>query len=242
MSVSIKTEHEIALMREAGHLLEKVHDGLIPYIKPGVSTKELDRIGEDMIRSLGCVPNFLNYGGFPGSFCISLNDEVVHGIPSEEKIDAGLIYKGYHSDAARTYAVGEVSPEAKSLMEVTKQCFFEGLKAAKAGNHLNDISKAIGAYAAKYRYGIVRDLVGHGIGTHLHEDPQIPNFPQKRRGIRLMPGMTLAVEPMINLGRADVAWLDDEWTVVTMDGSLSAHYENTILITDGEPEILTLTK
>ena len=158
------------------------------------------------------------------------------------KIDAGLIYKGYHSDAARTYAVGEVSPQARKLMDVTRECFFEGLKAARAGNHLNDISKAIGAHAAKYHYGIVRDLVGHGIGTHLHEDPQIPNFPQKRRGVRLMPGMTLAVEPMINLGRADVAWLDDEWTVVTMDGSLSAHYENTILITDGDPEILTLTK
>ena len=250
MSVSIKTEHEIELMREAGHLLEKVHDGLIPYIKPGVSTKEIDRIGEQMIRDLGCIPNFLNYGGFPASFCISLNDEVVHGIPSEEKIiqegdlvkiDAGLIYKGYHSDAARTYAVGEVSPQARKLMDVTRECFFEGLKAARAGNHLNDISKAIGAHAAKYHYGIVRDLVGHGIGTHLHEDPQIPNFPQKRRGVRLMPGMTLAVEPMINLGRADVAWLDDEWTVVTMDGSLSAHYENTILITDGDPEILTLT-
>ena len=251
MSVSIKTEHEIELMREAGHLLEKVHDGLIPYIKPGMNTKEIDRIGEQMIRDLGCIPNFLNYGGFPASFCISLNDEVVHGIPSEEKIiqdgdlvkiDAGLIYKGYHSDAARTYAVGEVSPEARKLMDVTRECFLEGIKAARAGNHLHDISKAIGAHAAKYHYGIVRDLVGHGIGTHLHEDPQIPNFPQKRRGVRLMPGMTLAIEPMINLGRADVAWLDDEWTVVTMDGSLSAHYENTILITDGDPEILTLTK
>ena len=150
MSVSIKTEHEIELMREAGHLLEKVHDGLIPYIKPGVSTKEIDRIGEQMIRDMGCIPNFLNYGGFPASFCISLNDEVVHGIPSEEKIiqegdlvkiDAGLIYKGYHSDAARTYAVGEVSPEARKLMDVTRECFFEGLKAARAGNHLNDISK-----------------------------------------------------------------------------------------------------
>ena len=171
MSVSIKTAQEIELMREAGHLLEKVHDGLIPYIKPGVSTKEIDRIGEQMIRDLGCIPNFLNYGGFPASFCISLNDEVVHGIPSEEKIiqegdlvkiDAGLIYKGYHSDAARTYAVGEVSPQARKLMDVTRECFFEGLKAARAGNHLNDISKAIGAHAAKYHYGIVRDLVGHG--------------------------------------------------------------------------------
>lgn len=251
MSVTIKTAHEIELMREAGHILEKVHDGLIPYIKPGVSTKEIDQIGYDLIRSYGCVPNFLNYEGFPASFCISINDEVVHGIPSEKrivqdgdlvKIDAGLIYKGYHSDAARTYAVGEVSPDAQLLIDVTQQCFFEGLKQAKAGNHLNDISKAIGARAARFRYGIVRDLVGHGIGTHLHEDPMIPNFPQRRRGIKLQPGMTLAVEPMINMGRADVAWLDDGWTVVTADGSLSAHYENTILITDGEPEILTLTK
>lgn len=250
MSVTIKTEHEIELMRESGHLLEKVHDGLIPYIKPGMKTSEIDRIGYEMILSLGCKPNFLHYGGFPASFCISINDEVVHGIPSDDKIiqegdlvkiDAGLIYKGYHSDAARTYAVGEVSPDARLLMDVTKQCFFEGLKMAKAGNHLYDISRAVGDHAEKFRFGVVRDLVGHGIGTHLHEDPEIPNFRQKRRGLRLKPGMTLAVEPMINLGRADVAWMDDEWTVVTMDGSLSAHYENTILITDGEPEILTLT-
>lgn len=250
MSVSIKTEREIELMREAGHLLEKVHDDLAAYVKPGMSTWEIDKIGEQMIRSLDCKPNFLHYNGFPGSFCISLNDEVVHGIPSKEKIiregdlvkiDAGLIYKGYHSDAARTYMVGEVAPEAAKLAKVTRQCFFEGLKYAKAGNHLNDISKAIGAHAAKYGYGVVRDLVGHGIGTHLHEDPQIPNFPQKRRGIRLMAGMTLAVEPMINMGKADVVWLGDKWTVVTRDGSLSAHYENTILITNGEPEILTYT-
>ena len=250
MAVSIKNEHEIELMRISCHYLEQVHDGLIPYIKPGVSTKELDRIGEEMIRSLGCVPNFLNYGGFPASFCISLNDEVVHGIPSEEKIiregdlvkiDAGLIYKGYHSDAARTYMVGEVTPEAKKLVEVTKQCFFEGIQFAREGYHLNDICKAIGAYAAKYHFGIVRDLCGHGIGTHLHEDPEIPNFPMKKRGIRLKAGMTLAIEPMINLGTGDVAWMDDDWTVVTMDGDLSAHYENTVLITDGEPEILTLS-
>jgi methionyl aminopeptidase len=251
MSVTIKSEREIQLMREAGHLLEKVHEELGTYVKPGISTKELDTIGEEIIRSYGCTPNFLNYQGFPASFCISLNDEVVHGIPSREKIvregdlvkiDAGLIYKGYHSDAARTYAVGNVSKEALQLAEVTRQSFFEGIKYAKAGNHLHDISKAIGAYAAKYRYGIVRELTGHGIGTHLHEDPIIPNFPQRRRGVRLLPGMTLAIEPMLNLGRADVGWLDDDWTVVTMDGSLSAHYENTVLITEGEPEILTLTK
>lgn len=250
MSVSIKTEKEIELMKKAGELLEQVHNALAEYIKPGVSTWEVNKVGEKMIRELGCIPNFLNYNGFPASFCISLNDEVVHGIPTKEKIikegdlvkvDAGLIYKGYHSDAARTYAVGEVSPEAKQLMEVTKQCFFEGLKYAKAGNHLNDISSAIGAYAEKFGYGVVRDLVGHGIGTHLHEDPQIPNFAQKRRGIRLMAGMTFAIEPMINIGRPDVVWTDDDWTVVTEDGSLSAHYENTILITDGEPELLTLS-
>ena len=251
MSVSIKSEHEIELMRHAGHLLEQVHNELASHIKPGISTKELDRIGEDMIRSMGCIPNFKNYQGFPASFCISLNDEVVHGIPSRQKIiqegdlvkiDAGLIYKGYHSDAARTYAVGEVSPEARQLMEVTKQSFFEGIKFAKAGNHLYDISAAIGNYAESFGYGVVRDLVGHGIGTSLHEDPQIPNFAQKRRGIRLVPGMTLAIEPMITMGRPEVCWLDDDWTVVTEDESLAAHYENTILITEGEPEILTFTK
>ena len=251
MSVSIKTSREIELMKVAGKYLEEVHERLAEHIKPGITTWELDKIGEEMIRSLGCTPNFLNYNGFPASFCISLNDEVVHGIPSHSKviqegdlvkIDAGLIYKGYHSDAARTYAVGEVSPEARQIMDVTKQSFFEGIKQAKAGNHLYDISAAIGDYAESFGYGVVRDLVGHGIGTHLHEDPQIPNFRQHRRGLRLMPGMTLAIEPMINIGRADVEFMDDDWTVVTQDGTLSAHYENTILITDGEPELLTLSK
>ena len=251
MSVSIKTAREIELMREAGRLLEIVHDELAKMIKPGISTWEIDRKGEEIIRSFGCIPNFLHYNGYPASICVSVNDEVVHGIPSKKRIlqegdivslDAGLIYKGYHSDAARTHAVGEISAEAKKLIEVTRQSFFEGMKYAKTGNHLNDISKAIGAYAQSFGYGVVRDLVGHGIGTSLHEDPQIPNFAQRRRGIRLVPGMTLAIEPMINIGRPDVCWLDDDWTVVTEDGSLSAHYENTILITEGEPEILTLTK
>ena len=249
MSVSIKSEHEIELMRHAGHLLEQVHDELASHIKPGISTKELDRIGEDMIRSMGCIPNFKNYQGFPASFCISLNDEVVHGIPHKDHIlhegdivslDAGLIYKGYHSDMARTFPVGQVSEEARLLMERTKGSFFAGIEMAKAGNHLYDISNAIDAYIKPFGYGIVRDLVGHGIGTSLHEDPQIPNFAQHRRGLKLQAGMTLAIEPMINIGRPDVAWLDDDWTVVTEDGSLSAHYENTILITDGEPEILTM--
>ena len=251
MSVTIKTAREIELMREAGRLLEKVHDELAEFIKPGISTLDIDRFGEKLIGSFGCTPNFLNYNGYPASICVSVNDEVVHGIPKPERIlqegdivslDAGLIYKGYHSDAARTHGVGKISPEARQLIEVTRQSFFEGIKYAKAGNHLHDISAAIGNYAQQFGYGVVRDLVGHGIGTHLHEDPQIPNFPQKRRGIRLIPGMTLAIEPMINQGRADVEWLNDDWTVVTQDGSLSAHYENTVLITEGEPEILTLTR
>lgn len=251
MSVSIKSEREIKLMREAGRLLAITHDELSRALKPGMSTWEIDHLGEEIIRSFGCVPNFLHYNGYPASICVSVNDEVVHGIPSKKRIiregdivslDAGLIYKGYHSDAARTHAIGEVSPEAAKLIQVTKESFFEGIKFAKAGNHLHDISAAIQKYAESFGYGVVRDLVGHGIGTHLHEDPEIPNFKVKGRGIKLRPGMTLAIEPMINAGGYDVEWLDDGWTVVTVDGSLAAHYENTILITEGEPEILTIQK
>lgn len=249
MAVTIKSAREIELMRESCRLLAQVHKELEYAIKPGMSTLDIDIMGDTLIRKMGCIPNFKNYNGYPASICTSVNDEVVHGIPSKKRIlqegdiislDAGLIYKGYHSDAARTHAVGQISPEAQKLIEVTRQSFFEGIKMAKAGNHLHDISNAIDAYVSQFGYGIVRDLVGHGIGTSLHEDPQIPNFAQKRKGMKLQAGMTLAIEPMINMGRADVAWLDDDWTVVTEDGSLSAHYENTILITDGEPEILTL--
>ena len=249
MAVTIKSQHEIELMRESCKILAEVHAKLGEMIEPGISTWDIDAMGEKLIRSYGCVPNFLNYNGYPASICVSVNDEVVHGIPSKERIlmegdivslDAGLIYKGYHSDAARTYPVGEVSQEAKQLIEVTRQSFFEGIKHARAGAHLHDISNAIDAYCSKFGYGVVRDLVGHGIGTSLHEDPQIPNFRQWRKGIRLQPGMTLAIEPMITLGTYKVGWLDDDWTVVTMDGSQAAHYENTILITEGEPEILTL--
>ena len=251
MSVTIKSSKEIELMREAGRLLELVHDELAKAIRPGISTWDIDRLGEELIRSYGCVPNFLNYNGYPASICVSVNDEVVHGIPRKDRIlqegdivslDAGLIYKGYHSDAARTHAVGEISADAQRLLDVTKQSFFEGIKYAKAGCHLHEISAAIGNYAESFGYGVVTDLVGHGIGTSLHEDPQVPNFAQKRRGIKLQAGMTLAIEPMINMGRPDVCWLDDDWTVVTEDESLSAHYENTVLITEGEPELLTLTK
>lgn len=251
MAVSIKSQKEIELMREAGRLLAITHEELEKFIKPGMSTYEIDKKGEEIIRSFGCIPSFLNYNGFPASICVSINDEVVHGIPRKDvfvqegdivSLDAGLIYKGYHSDAARTVAVGEISPEARQLMEVTKQSFFEGIKFAKAGCHLHEISNAIAAYCEKFGYGVVRDLVGHGIGRNLHEDPQIPNFTQKRRGIKLQAGMTLAIEPMVNIGTYEVAWLDDDWTVVSEDGSLSAHYENTVLITDGEPEILTILK
>ncbi len=249
MAVSIKSEREIELMRQAGKILAKVHEELGKAIVPGISTLEIDRLGEKLIREYDCIPNFLNYHGYPASVCVSVNEEVVHGIPNKNRIlkegdivslDAGLIYKGYHSDAARTHYVGQVAPEVKKLVEETRNSFFEGIKMAKAGNHLYDISNAIDAYISQFGYGIVRDLVGHGIGTELHEDPQIPNFRQNRRGLKLQPGMTLAIEPMINMGRADVEWLSDDWTVVAEDGLPSAHYENTILITEGEPEILTM--
>ena len=249
MAVTVKSAKEIELMREAGRLLEIVHDEMAKMIRPGISTMDINEYGDKVIRDLGCVPNFLNYSGYPASICVSVNEEVVHGIPRRDHIlkegdivslDAGLIYKGYHSDAARTHAVGKIAPEVQKLLDVTKQSFFDGIKYAKAGNHLFDISNAIDNYVTPFGYGIVQDLVGHGIGTSLHEDPQIPNFRQKRKGIILVPGMTLAVEPMINMGTWKVKWLDDEWTVISADHSVSAHYENTILITDGEPEILTL--
>ena len=248
-SVSIKSEKEIELMRESCRLLTIVHKEMEEAIRPGMSTLEIDILGESVIRKLGCIPNFKNYNGYPASVCVSVNDEVVHGIPNKKRIlqegdivslDAGLIYKGYHSDAARTHAVGQISPEARQLIDVTRQSFFEGMKYAKAGNHLNDICSAIDNYVTSYGYGIVSALCGHGIGTHLHEAPDIPNYTMKKRGIKLRPGMTLAIEPMINMGTGEVDWLDDEWTVVTRDGKLSAHYENTVLITEGEPEILTL--
>ncbi|MEG2512789.1 MAG: type I methionyl aminopeptidase [Acetivibrio sp.] len=251
MSVTIKSNKEIELMREAGKILCAVHDELEKELKPGMSTLDIDRLGEKIIRGYDCIPSFLDYNGYPASICVSVNDEVVHGIPCKERIikegdivslDAGVIYKGYHSDAARTHGVGEVSSEAKRLMDVTRESFYEGIKYAKAGNHLFDISKAIQKYVEENGFSIVRDLVGHGIGKDLHEEPQIPNFKPMGRGIKLVPGMTLAIEPMVNAGAYDVWWLEDDWTVVTQDGSLSSHYENTILITEDEPELLSLPK
>lgn len=249
MAISIKTTREIDLMRESGKILAKVHDELGQFIRPGISTLEIDELGEKLIRGYGCIPNFLHYNGFPASICVSVNEEVVHGIPKKSRIlkegdivslDAGLIYKGYHSDAARTYGVGKISKDCEKLIEETRNSFFAGIKAAVEGGRLFDISNAIADYIEPHGYGIVRELVGHGIGTSLHEDPQIPNYHMEKRGPKLQRGMTLAVEPMINMGRGDVEWLDDDWTVVAEDGLPSAHYENTILITDGEPEILTL--
>ena len=249
MAVTIKSPREIELMREAGRILAKTHEELEKNLRPGMSTWDIDHMGEEIIRSYGCIPSFKNYNGYPASICVSVNDEVVHGIPHKEhfldegdivSLDAGVIYKGYHSDAARTYGIGEIDDDAKKLIEVTRQSFFEGIKFAKAGNHLNDISAAIQKYAESFGFGVVRDLVGHGIGSHLHEDPEIPNFARKRKGILLQPGMTLAIEPMITEGSYEVVWLDDDWTVMTEDGGWAAHYENTILITEGEPEILSL--
>ena len=250
MPIEIKSAREIELMTEAGRILEIVHKELGKALHPGMSTLEIDRLGEEIIRSYGCIPSFLNYNGYPASICVSVNEEVVHGIPSDKRflkegdivsLDAGVIYKGYHSDAARTHGIGEISKEAEKLMRVTRECFFEGIKYAIEGNHLFDISRAIGTYAESFGYGVVRDLCGHGIGTKLHEEPQIPNYVMKRRGVTLKAGMTLAIEPMINLGTWEVDWLSDDWTVVSRDHSLSAHYENTVLITDGEPKLLTLT-
>lgn len=251
MPITVKSSREIELMTEAGRILEIVHKELEKALHPGMTTKAIDRLGEEIIRSYGCIPSFLDYNGYPASICVSVNDEVVHGIPSEHRIiregdivslDAGVIYKGYHSDAARTHCVGEVSKEAQDLVRVTRECFFEGIKYAKEGNHLFDISGAIGKYAKERGYGVVRDLCGHGIGTALHEAPEIPNYEMKRKGVLLKAGMTLAIEPMINIGGWEVEWMDDDWTVVTRDHSLSAHYENTVLITENEPKLLSLTE
>ena len=231
MSVTIKSEHELEKMREAGRILGIVHDEMAKIIRPGISTMDINRKGEEVIRSFGCIPSFLNYNGYPASICVSVNDEVVHGIPSKKRIlqegdivslDAGVIYEGYHSDAARTHAVGQISEEDQFLID-----------------HLYDISKAIQNYAEANGFSIVRDLVGHGIGRNLHEEPQVPNFKPIGRGIKLRPGMTLAIEPMVNAGDYDVWVLEDDWTVVTTDSMKSAHYENTILITEGEPEIFS---
>jgi methionine aminopeptidase, type I len=250
MAVTIKSEREIQLMREAGKILAEVHEKLAEMIAPGITTWDIDRKGEELIRSADCIPSFKGYQGYPASICVSINDEVVHGIPSREhrlfegdivSLDAGVIYQGYQSDAARTHGVGKIDPEAQRLMDVTKESFYRGIRYARAGCHLYQISAAVQSYVEENGFSVVRDLVGHGIGREMHEDPQIPNFrPKLRRGIRLRPGMTLAIEPMVNAGGYEVWMLEDDWTIVTQDGMKSAHYENTVLITEGDPEILSL--
>ena len=250
MPITVKSPREIELMTEAGRILEIVHNELGKALHPGMTTKEIDELGEEIIRSYDCIPSFLDYYCYPASICVSVNDEVVHGIPSPHRfiregdivsLDAGVIYKGYHSDAARTHGIGRISKEAEELIRVTRECFFEGIKYAREGNHLFDISAAIGRYAESCGFGVVRDLCGHGIGTALHEAPEIPNYEMNRKGVLLKAGMTLAIEPMINIGGWEVDWLDDDWTVVTRDHSLSAHYENTVLITENGPKLLSLT-
>ncbi|AEF16412.1 MULTISPECIES: type I methionyl aminopeptidase [Thermoanaerobacterium] len=246
--IYIKSDSEIALMRYAGKVTGEVLNLLEKYIKPGITTKELDEIAEEYIRSKDCQPAFKGLYGFPATICASINDEVVHGIPGLRKlkegdiisIDTGAIYRGFNGDAARTFAVGKISDNLQKLIDVTKQSFFEGIKMATEQHRLSDISNAIQSYVEKNGFSVVREYVGHGIGKKMHEDPQIPNYGPPGRGPKLRYGMTLAIEPMVNEGKYNVKIKENNWTVVTVDGSASAHYENTIVITKGEPEILTL--
>jgi methionyl aminopeptidase len=247
--ITIKTKEDIEKMRIAGRITRRALAEVKKHIAPGVSTKQLDKIAHDYILSQGAIPSFLGYGGFPGTICASVNHQVIHGIPNKNvilkegdilSVDMGAIYEGFHGDAARTYPVGEISAEAKQLIAVTRQSFFEGIQFAKEGNRLSDISHAIGEYCISRGYGVVREFTGHGIGRNMHEDPAVPNYGPAGKGVRLRKNMTIAVEPMINLGTDAVTVLPDGWTVETKDHKLSAHYENTILITDGEPEILTV--
>ena len=245
--IHLKNKTEIEKMRIAGRLTKMALDYVKTHIKPGVTTSYLDKLACEFIRKNGGVPSFLNYNGFPASACISLNDEVVHGIPDSRElkdgdivsVDLGACVNGFHGDCARTYTVGNVSEDALELIDVTRECFYRGLAQAKAGMRIGDISSAIQTYAESCGCSVVVDLVGHGIGSQLHEDPSVPNFGKAGRGVRLVKGMTLAIEPMINAGKHNVYTEENGWTVKTSDGSLSAHYENTILITDGEPDILT---
>ncbi len=246
--ITIKSKHEIDLMREAGRIVAETHQLLKESLRPGMSTLELDEIAERYIRSKGAIPSFKNYHGFPGSICASINEVVVHGIPSADIIvndgdiisfDVGAILNGYHGDAARTVGCGTISKEAQDLIDVTKGSFFAGIEQAVVGNRLSDISHAVQVYAEKRHYGVVRDFCGHGIGTQMHEEPQIPNYGKPGHGPRLKTGMCLAIEPMINIGTYEVEVLADNWTTVTSDGKLSCHYENSIAITEDGPIILT---
>lgn len=247
--ITIKSAKQVEKMRKSCQITKELLLLLEKSVKPGISTKQLDKIAHDFIVSKGAKPNFLNYNGFPASICASVNDEVVHGIPDNEtilkegdiiSIDTGAVLDGWHSDAARTFPVGKISEEAQRLIDVTKQSFFEGIKYLKHGAKLGDVSHAIQQYAEENGCGVVRDLVGHGVGQALHEDPAVPNFGKAGRGVKLAAGMTLAIEPMITEGTYKVCLLDNDWTVVTEDGKLAAHYENTVLVTKDGYEILTL--
>lgn len=247
--IIIKSDQEIDLMRESGKVTGYILKELENFIKPGISTADIDKFVEDTIRKNGMLPTFKGYGGFPASACVSINDEVVHGIPDKKRIleygdivsvDVGSTYKGYVSDAARTYPVGKISDIAQKLIDATRDSFFAGLEFCKVGYRLSDISHAVQVKAESEGFSVIRDFVGHGVGRNMHEEPQIPNYGDPGRGPRLTKGMALAIEPMICEGGYDVRTLSNDWTVVTLDGKLSAHYENTVVITDGEPELLTL--
>ncbi len=245
--ISIKSTAEIAKMRVSGRIVYETLCEVEKHIQAGITTKELDQIAKKYILSQGAKPSFLHYNGYPASICASVNEVVIHGIPSNRKlkdgdiisIDVGAVKDGFHGDAARTFAVGKISSEAQRLIDVTKQSFFEGLKYAKHGERLGSIQAAVQEYVEKNGFGVVRNYCGHGIGKNMHEDPEIPNYGKAGHGIRLQKGMTIAVEPMVTYGAYHTTSLSDGWTVVTLDGSLSAHYENTILITDSEPQLLT---
>lgn len=250
MPIVIKSAREIELMRVAGRITAGARTIARQGIAAGVTTKELDREIHRYIVKNGATPTFLNYGGFPASACISVNDEVIHGIPGARvihggdivSVDVGAKINGFTGDCAGTYPCGEITPEAQDLIAVTRQSFFEGIKFARVGYRVSDIGHAIQEYVESHGYSVVRSYVGHGVGAQLHEEPEVPNYGEPGHGPRLVKGMTIAIEPMVNAGTFDVRVLDNEWTVVTADGKLSAHYENTILITDGEPEILTMAE
>lgn len=245
--ITIKSEREISLMEKAGSIVGETHNYLKQFIKPGITTAELDKLAYDFIISKDAIPSFKDYQGFPATICASINDEVVHGIPSKRKlkngdiisIDIGACYKGYHGDSAWTYPVGDISNDKKYLLEHTEKALFEGLSVIKEGVHLSDIGNAIEKYAKKYKLGIVKELVGHGIGEVVHEDPDVPNYGQPGKGPILKAGMTIAVEPMLNLGTPDIYILDDDWTIITADGKPSAHFEHTIVVEKQGYTILT---
>lgn len=247
--IVLKTGRELKIMKEACRISAGALQLVGRAVEPGVTTAELDRIAEEYIRSEGAVPNFKNYDGYPATACISVNNEVIHGIPTEKRkikqgdivsVDLGAMFEGYHGDNAATFACGDISDEAKRLMDATKESLYEGIKAARAGGRIGDIGHAVQSYVEARGYSVVRQFVGHGVGTHLHEAPEVPNFGIPGRGIRLLPGMTIAIEPMVNIGKPDVKVMPDGWTVLTKDGSLSAHFEHTVAVTSDGPQIMTV--